>query len=111
MKTANDAKLQRWMRDHPDQPFDWDASPPASVDVKEPEVGTGEPVVFEGFEGKDFGVVTDLLMLHGLSPVDAHRSVVSALEAKHPVTVHEIYGRGGLCNTADDLPIHRNVLG
>ena len=111
MKSANDVKLQRWIRDHPDQPFDWDAPPPANVDVQEPEVGVGEPVVLEDFEGKDFGAVIDLLMLHGVSPVDANRYVVSALKANHPVTFHELYGRGGLCKMAEALPKNLNVQG
>ena len=55
--------------------------------------------MLEDLIGGNFGEVVDLLVEHGVTPVDATRFVVSAVTASRPpATFYEVYGQGGLTN-------------
>ena len=60
-------------------------------------------MIFEDLETKDCGLVIEMLVLNGVSPVDANNYVCSVSRSQKPVTFHEIYGRGGLCDAASKI--------
>ena len=114
MRNADDPKLKRWLLDNPDRPFTWDGplkpqKPDVDSCLKPGE--TGQPLVFEDMDGKDFGAVIDMLLYHGVAPVDANRFVCSCVRSKKPVTFHELYGQGGLTDAASSLPASLNITG
>ena len=114
MRSKDDPKLKRWLAEHPDRPFNWDgptAPAPANVDDCPQRGDTGQPLVFEDLEGKDFGAVVDALLLQGASPVDATRFVCSIVKSKQPIAFHELYGQGNLCKLASEMLASRNVTG
>ena len=110
MCDVKDPKRDRWLKEHPGCPFKWDL---AIKDVKQQTAGTGtgDPMVFEDPAGKDFGMIVDMLMMHGVAPTEANDFVCGVVRARTPITFHEFYGRGGLCSEASRLPHSLKVKG
>ena len=84
MWKQNDVKLSKWLREHPDN----QAKVGPSVDeakaeeVKDslPIPPSGELVVVDEVDQKDFIDVVTLLIQHGVPPVQAHQYVTSVVK-------------------------------
>ena len=68
-------------------------------------------MVYQDVDSKDFSMVVDMLMLHGVEATEANRYVCGVVRSRNPVTFHEFYGRGGLCSEASRRPTSLNVKG
>ena len=71
-------------------------------------------MVFDGMNESDFSDVVNMLLAHGVEPVEAQRYVTSVVKAKRddkqPTGFFEVYGQGSLKRTASRLP-QLNVVG
>ena len=85
----------------------------APVEIPPPPGAPGDLLVFEGYDEGDCKSAVNLLVSHGVQPIDAQRHVCNLMKGRstgEPVGFFELYGQGGLKRAADQNP-SLNVAG